>query len=62
MLLRSAAFTIDYNASTDEFIFTVRGYGHGVGLSQYGAQLYAVQGKDYKWILNHYFSNIKIVK
>jgi len=62
MLLRSAAFSIEYNESTDKFVFTVKGYGHGVGLSQYGAQFYAEQGKDYKWILHHYFSNMDIIK
>ena len=62
MLLRSAAFSVEYSAATDKFTFTVKGYGHGVGLSQYGANLYAAQGKSYEWILKHYFSNVNIVK
>ncbi|MGI6249270.1 MAG: SpoIID/LytB domain-containing protein [Acutalibacteraceae bacterium] len=37
------------------FLFTVKGYGHGVGMSQRGARAYAEQGKDYKWILLHYY-------
>ena len=36
-------------------MFTVKGYGHGVGMSQRGARAYAEQGKDYKWILLHYY-------
>jgi stage II sporulation protein D len=31
------------------------GYGHGIGMSQYGAYGYALHGKDYKFILRHYF-------
>lgn len=34
-----------------------KGIGHGYGMSQYGADHYAKEGKDYKWILNHYFFN-----
>lgn len=56
--LRSAAFEIEY--SDKKFNFTVRGYGHGVGLSQWGAQGMAEQGSDYKEILRHYYQNIKI--
>ncbi|MDP4120284.1 MAG: stage II sporulation protein D [Bacillota bacterium] len=37
------------------FKFTVRGYGHGVGLSQYGANCMAAQGSDYKEILKWYY-------
>ncbi len=58
--LRSAAFEIEY--SDNKFTFTVRGYGHGVGLSQWGAQGMAKQGSDYKEILNHYYQNINITK
>lgn len=38
-----------------EYIFTVRGYGHGVGMSQYGAAEMAAEGKTYKEILVHYY-------
>ncbi|MBQ7453046.1 MAG: SpoIID/LytB domain-containing protein [Clostridia bacterium] len=34
------------------------GYGHGVGLSQWGAQILATQGKNYKDIINYYFDNV----
>lgn len=53
--LRSADFDL---AEGDEgFTFTVRGYGHGVGMSQYGANAMAEQGSDYREILMHYYRN-----
>lgn len=51
--LRSACFTIRY--SEDKFVFTVRGYGHNVGMSQAGAKYMANTGADYKEILTHYY-------
>ena len=36
------------------------GYGHGVGLSQYGAYGYALHGKSYKWILRHYYQGTQL--
>ena len=40
--------------------FTTKGNGHGVGMSQYGAQAMAKENKNYKEILNHYYQNIEI--
>ncbi len=42
--------------------FTIRGagYGHGVGMSQYGAMGYAVHGWDYKAILAHYYTGTQL--
>ena len=40
---------------------TTKGYGHGVGMSQYGAQGMAKENKTYKDILHHYYQNIEIV-
>ena len=37
------------------FCFTTRGYGHGVGMSQWGAKAMAEQGADYAAILAHYY-------
>lgn len=51
--LRSSNF--DINFCDNKFIFTVRGYGHGVGMSQYGAEQMAKQGADYKQILAWYY-------
>lgn len=40
----------------------VKGFGHNVGMSQYGANYLASKGKDYKDILTSYYSNVKIKK
>ena len=54
--LRSANFTIAKNG--ENYLFTVHGYGHGAGMSQYGASFLAEQGKDYHEILRHYYTDI----
>ena len=51
--LRSAAFTVKFD--NDSFIFNVRGYGHGVGMSQFGANYMALRGADFKEILKWYY-------
>ena len=56
--LRSSAFTAAY--ADDAFTFTVSGYGHGVGMSQYGANIYAKQGWSYEEILAHYYPNTQL--
>ena len=58
--LRSSDF--DYEIKEDGIIFTTRGYGHGVGLSQYGANEMAKEGYNYKQIINHYYTNVSIEK
>ena len=50
-----------YNAETDEFTFDVRGWGHGVGLSQYGAGIYADMGYDCEFIIHHYYTNVELI-
>ena len=57
--LRSACFSVEYKDGC--FLFTVRGYGHGVGMSQYGADYMARQGALWEDILNHYYTGIAIV-
>lgn len=42
--------------------FTVKGYGHGVGMSQYGANYLAKQGQSYQDILKTYYKGVKIEK
>ncbi len=56
--LRSTDFEIikDNNIIT----ITTKGYGHGVGMSQYGAKGMAEQGYSYREILNHYYTNVNI--
>ena len=51
--LRSSDFTVACDGAS--FTFTVRGYGHGVGLSQYGADYLARQGASFDEILAHYY-------
>ena len=57
--IRSTAFTVSY--ANGVFTFTTYGYGHGVGLSQIGANLYAVYGGyTFDQILHHYFTGVTI--
>lgn len=51
--LRSTAFSLVYEDGI--FLFSVTGYGHGVGMSQYGAMVMARDGADYRQILAHYY-------
>ena len=57
--LRSTDFDIDI---TDKVTITTKGYGHGVGMSQYGANEMAKKGYTYEEILNYYYKGIDIVK
>jgi stage II sporulation protein D len=57
--LRSAAFEITYNGTA--FVATTWGHGHGVGLSQFGADYMARRGHAYDDILNYYYTDIEIV-
>ena len=58
--LRSTAFTI--TAVGDTVIITTKGYGHRVGMSQYGAEAMAVSGKTYDEILAHYYRGTTLEK
>lgn len=58
--LRSSNFEIKFNEDT--FTFNVKGYGHGVGMSQTGADYMAKQGSNYEEILLHYYSGAKLQK
>lgn len=51
--LRSPAFTVAF--ADGQFTFSCTGSGHGVGMSQYGADYMARQGADYREILAHYY-------
>ncbi len=57
--LRSLCFDAEY--SEGKFIFTCYGYGHGVGMSQYGADYMARQGFSWQEILMHYYPGAEIV-
>ena len=58
--LKSTSFKI--KITDDKVIFDVNGYGHGVGMSQYGANGMAKEGSNYKEILTHYYKNCEIKK
>lgn len=59
--IRSSAFDIDYDSAADRFTITTYGYGHGVGLSQHGANnLAKYWGYDYKEILEFYFTGVEV--
>lgn len=59
--IRSSAFDIEYDPNRQEFTFTTYGYGHGVGLSQNGANnLAKYWGWDYKKILTFYFQGTEV--
>lgn len=44
----------------DNIIITTKGYGHGVGMSQYGANGMAAEGKTYQEIVAHYYQGVEI--
>lgn len=56
--LRSTNFSCAYK--DDKLVFTTVGYGHGVGMCQYGAKGFAGKGYDYQKILKHYYSGVEI--
>ena len=56
--LRSACF--DWEVQDGKLVFYVTGYGHGVGLSQYGADKMAEEGADYREILTHYYTGVTV--
>ena len=56
--LRSPCFTISFDGDTA--LFSVTGYGHGVGMSQYGANVLASGGMDYREILAWYYTGTTI--
>ncbi|GAA0436743.1 MAG: stage II sporulation protein D [Bacillota bacterium] len=56
--LRSSDFTVEQK--NNHFIFTTKGFGHGIGMSQYGANGMAKDGKSYKDIVQYYYQNVQI--
>lgn len=56
--LRSTDFTIEED--NDNIVFTTKGYGHGVGMSQYGANTMAKNGSNYEEILKYYYQGVEI--
>ena len=60
-LLIDNLFAYDFRCPVSD-IFTTRGYGHGVGLSQYCAKAMAGQGKSWREILAWYFPGCEVVE
>lgn len=56
--LRSTDFSI--KEKDNDIYITTKGYGHGVGMSQYGANNMANKGYNYKEILSHYYQNTEL--
>lgn len=56
--LRSTDFSLLFNGN--KVVITTYGYGHGVGMSQYGANELAKQGKTYDEIIKYYYQNVNI--
>lgn len=56
--LRSAAFTVAWDGTS--FTFSVTGYGHGVGMSQYGANAMAKEGSSFRDILTWYYTGAQV--
>ena len=46
----------------DKVVMKGKGYGHGVGMSQWGANQLAREGKKAEDIIKHYFKDVEIVK
>ena len=58
--LRSTDFNIEKNG--DNVVITTKGYGHGVGMSQYGANALAKQNKNYQEIIKYYYQGTNLKK
>ena len=58
--IRSTDFSIIQD--NDKVIIKTKGFGHGVGMSQYGAYGMALEGYNYKEILNHYYKGTNLKK
>ncbi|UOQ50261.1 stage II sporulation protein D [Gracilibacillus caseinilyticus] len=56
--LPSNDFTI--TKKDDHYVFTTKGYGHGVGMSQYGANGMAKEGKTYEEIIEYYYQGVQV--
>ena len=56
--MRSTAFSVEVRGKT--IVITTRGFGHRVGMSQYGAQAMAQRGEGYADILRHYYTGAEL--
>lgn len=56
--LRSSDFEVEQK--DDHLVFKTKGFGHGIGMSQYGADGMAEEGKTYEDIIDHYYHDVSI--
>jgi stage II sporulation protein D len=57
----AAAVLVPAGTASADYVVDGRGFGHGVGLSQYGAYGYAQrEGRDFRWILGHYYPGTNV--
>ena len=56
--LKSANFSVSFD--NEDIVFSVIGYGHGVGMSQTGADALAKQGYNYEEIIKHFYTGVEI--
>ncbi len=57
--LNSSNFSLQIH--DDKLVFDVKGNGHGVGMSQYGANYFANEGMTYEEILKHYYKDVDLI-
>lgn len=60
-MIPSASFTVT-EVSEGKIVLTGGGFGHGIGMSQYGADQMADAGSDYKTIIEYYFNHVAVKK
>lgn len=61
-LLKLNSATVTWKKEGDKVIFETLGYGHGVGMSQYGANGMAKEGKNYQEILTYYYTGVQLYR
>jgi stage II sporulation protein D len=61
LVIAAAALLLLPAAARADVVVEGRGWGHGIGLSQYGAYGYALrEGRDHRWILGHYYTSTSV--
>ena len=59
--LSAAAVLVPAGSASADYVIDGRGFGHGVGMSQYGAYGYALrEGRDFRWIIGHYYPGTSV--
>ncbi|MDO8210611.1 SpoIID/LytB domain-containing protein [Conexibacter sp. CPCC 206217] len=60
LVIVAACFAVAPAGAAQRLVVRGAGFGHGVGMSQYGAQGYALQGANYRTILAHYYAGTRL--